>query len=145
MDVIHDMPWYCTADACKWPTDFGLSVSGLTAALGIGERLHKVAVAASAFHVIITSPYCRCGQTDAEICKQLGQPCRLMVDYYLGEVVAPSILGDIMPIATLRPMKHTLSFCSVQAVMLAQDKVLGRWPLWQSPCGLPDGVLLVVL
>jgi len=122
--------WTQTEDSYRWSVDPPLSDAGQQGATEIGNLVHNFAEESeSAFHVVITSPYLRCVQTAAEICRALGPGVRLLVDRSLGEVFGPSVLGEVEPSSPVRPMMETEATCHDYGAKLVH-RVIGTWPVW---------------
>lgn len=122
--------WVQTDDFRNWPFDPPLSDAGLEAARDTGQRMKDIAQSSSnQLHVIVSSPYFRCVQTAVEICLALGPKTRLLVDYSLGEIFGPTVMGPTVPQNPVRPMAHTLSYCRSRGVSI-HPRVIGKWPTW---------------
>ena len=129
--LFHGVPWCLMQDSKQWPYDPPLSDTGLVEAEELGEKLHRVVGELGAeLHVVITSPYLRCVQTAAHICKAFGKGTKLLLDNTLSEIYGPCIMGDEEPTNPVRPLQQSLDFCSAQGVNLEVRKILGQWPPW---------------
>mmetsp|Transcript_110880 Transcript_110880/g.357954 ORF Transcript_110880/g.357954 Transcript_110880/m.357954 type:complete len:869 (+) Transcript_110880:83-2689(+) len=127
--------WTQTDDFRNWPVDPPLSDAGMEAAGAIGQNLQALATgSATSIHVVVTSPYFRCVQTAVEICRVLGRGARLMVDWSLGEVFGPSVLGETEPSQPVRPAEETQAFCRSRGVKCI-SKTVGQWPRWPEDLG----------
>jgi len=127
--------WTQTDDFARWPTDPPLSDAGVEAADKVGAWLHDHAAASgSLIHVVVTSPYMRCVQTAAGICQALGSRVRLLVDYSLGEVFGPDIMGPTEPMRPIRPWEQTKAQCERRGI-LCHKAALGKWPRWPEDVG----------
>lgn len=129
--LLHGMPWCLTQDSKHWPYDPPLSDTGLVEAEELGVRLHRVLGELDAdLHVVITSPYLRCVQTAACVCKSFGKSTKLLIDNSLGEIYGPCIMGN-EPENPVRPLQQSTDFCLKHGVeSLEVRKVLGQWPAW---------------
>eukprot|EP00747_Dinoflagellata_sp_TGD_P116528 gnl/TRDRNA2_/TRDRNA2_172401_c0_seq3.p1 gnl/TRDRNA2_/TRDRNA2_172401_c0~~gnl/TRDRNA2_/TRDRNA2_172401_c0_seq3.p1 ORF type:complete len:511 (+),score=44.92 gnl/TRDRNA2_/TRDRNA2_172401_c0_seq3:59-1591(+) len=122
--------WTQTEDFETWPLDCPLSDAGRQEAQILGSKLHDFSEAQGApFHVVVCSPYYRCIQTAVEICKRLGDDCRLIVDREIGEVFGPAVLGPNHPRHHLRLRETGFDYCKQNGVN-CQRKPLGQQPTW---------------
>jgi phosphohistidine phosphatase SixA len=80
-------------------------------------------------HNIISSPYLRCVQTAAKICKELGQVSRIIIDYSLAEVRSPDTLGEAGRQETTRPFKDIQAYCKLHGVH-CRTETMGAMPAW---------------
>ncbi|CAJ1365438.1 unnamed protein product [Effrenium voratum] len=126
--LVQGLPWCLMQDSQQWPYDPPLSDAGLVAAEELGQKLQRTED--SELHVVVTSPFLRCVQTAALICRQV-RGTRLLIDNSLGEIYGPCIMGDQEPPRPVRPLTASSEFCSAQGVeCLEVGKLLGKWPLW---------------
>eukprot|EP00928_Gymnodinium_smaydae_P032665 TRINITY_DN23594_c0_g1_i1.p1 TRINITY_DN23594_c0_g1~~TRINITY_DN23594_c0_g1_i1.p1 ORF type:complete len:739 (-),score=153.29 TRINITY_DN23594_c0_g1_i1:182-2398(-) len=122
--------WLQTHDYARWPLDPPLSDDGALAAREIGRRLGDAAEAdGAAVHVVVSSPYFRCVQTAAEMCRELGPHVRLLLDFSLGEVYGPSVMGSEEPAGAVRSIEQVLAYCSARGVACLARSI-GTWPTW---------------
>ncbi|CAE7219836.1 unnamed protein product [Symbiodinium natans] len=119
-------------DSKQWPYDPPLSDAGLAASEQLGVKLHRAVCELGAeLNVVITSPYLRCVQTAACICKAFGKRTKLLIDNSLGEIYGPCIMQDEEPASPVRPLQQSADFCHSQGVTtLEVRKILGKWPVW---------------
>ncbi|CAE8631297.1 unnamed protein product, partial [Polarella glacialis] len=93
--------WFQSEDFKRYPYDPPLSDEGLEEAGQVAERVSNFLGAlpdSAKIHVVVSSPYLRCIQTAAAVCRRLGSSSvRLIVDLGLGEVYGPEIFGDLEP------------------------------------------------
>ncbi|CAJ1371154.1 unnamed protein product [Effrenium voratum] len=129
--LVQGLPWCLMQDSQQWPYDPPLSDAGLVAAEELGQKLQRTLKELdSELHVVVTSPFLRCVQTAALICRQV-RGTRLLIDNSLGEIYGPCIMGDQEPLRPVRPLTASSEFCSAQGVeCLEVGKLLGKWPLW---------------
>ena len=130
--LIQGMPWCLMQDSKQWPYDPPLSDAGLAASEQLGVKLHRAVCELGAeLNVVITSPYLRCVQTAACICKAFGKRTKLLIDNSLGEIYGPCIMQDEEPASPVRPLQQSADFCHSQGVTtLEVRKILGKWPVW---------------
>lgn len=122
--------WTQTEDFVRWPCDPPLSDLGLDGAQRIGRKLRACAEeCGSPLHVVVCSPYFRCVQTAAEICREFGPDVRMLVDHSLGEVYGPSVMGDIEPAGAARPIDQAIAYCNSRGVA-CETRTIGEWPTW---------------
>eukprot|EP00747_Dinoflagellata_sp_TGD_P159638 gnl/TRDRNA2_/TRDRNA2_177908_c1_seq2.p1 gnl/TRDRNA2_/TRDRNA2_177908_c1~~gnl/TRDRNA2_/TRDRNA2_177908_c1_seq2.p1 ORF type:complete len:317 (+),score=39.83 gnl/TRDRNA2_/TRDRNA2_177908_c1_seq2:55-1005(+) len=122
--------WAESEDARLWPLDVPLSDAGKMEAGDLGDKLRDFADDSNtSFHVVVTSPYFRCVQTAAEICKRLGSDSRMIVDRNLGEVFGPKVMGTRQPLGYLRPQHMRLKYCAENGVE-CQSRHIGQHPKW---------------
>lgn len=123
--------WVGSEDFHRWPIDPPLSAKGLETAQSLPDRLRNVAEGAGAdtYHVVVSSPYFRCIQTAVEICRGLGPQVPLLIDWELGEIYGPSVMGDREPVTSVRPFQRVKQYCASKRVNL-RPKPVGRWPQW---------------
>mmetsp|Transcript_81882 Transcript_81882/g.144897 ORF Transcript_81882/g.144897 Transcript_81882/m.144897 type:complete len:422 (-) Transcript_81882:47-1312(-) len=115
--------WCKSKDFADWPLDPPLSDKGLQNASTLGKHLKQLSSdVGSQFHIVLSSPYHRCMQTAATICKALGPDTRLLVDLSLGEVYGPGVLGDDEPRPPFVRFRHQPGSDGIRTV--------GRWPTW---------------
>eukprot|EP00929_Paragymnodinium_shiwhaense_P065606 TRINITY_DN32867_c0_g1_i2.p1 TRINITY_DN32867_c0_g1~~TRINITY_DN32867_c0_g1_i2.p1 ORF type:complete len:495 (+),score=82.62 TRINITY_DN32867_c0_g1_i2:56-1540(+) len=123
--------WTQTEDFLEWPLDPPLSDGGFESARTVGEKCQMLANDhGSRFHVVVTSPYCRCVQTAVEICATMGNDVRLLIDYSLGEVYGPSVLGQVEPTGLLRPASKLAAYLESRGVSRRKVPVVGETPRW---------------
>lgn len=123
--------WTQSEDFCRYPVDPPLSDTGLQAA---AEDTAQVVRAFASDHctqipIIVTSPYLRCVQTAAEICRELGPKARILIDRGLGEVFGPSIMGEVQPVCLVRPIDQIVQYCRELGVR-CMSRAIGEWPVW---------------
>eukprot|EP00429_Kryptoperidinium_foliaceum_P039613 CAMPEP_0176176672 /NCGR_PEP_ID=MMETSP0120_2-20121206/90492_1 /TAXON_ID=160619 /ORGANISM="Kryptoperidinium foliaceum, Strain CCMP 1326" /LENGTH=1030 /DNA_ID=CAMNT_0017514717 /DNA_START=86 /DNA_END=3175 /DNA_ORIENTATION=+ len=123
--------WTQTEDFLKYPMDPPLSDVGLEAAFEeTAQRIAKFAVENNArIPIVVTSPYFRCVQTAAQVCRALGPDVRLLIDNSLGEVYGPAVMGEREPISPTRPMDQIVQWCRSRGVK-CMSKTIGKWPEW---------------
>eukprot|EP00747_Dinoflagellata_sp_TGD_P023709 gnl/TRDRNA2_/TRDRNA2_130020_c0_seq1.p1 gnl/TRDRNA2_/TRDRNA2_130020_c0~~gnl/TRDRNA2_/TRDRNA2_130020_c0_seq1.p1 ORF type:complete len:837 (-),score=94.49 gnl/TRDRNA2_/TRDRNA2_130020_c0_seq1:2-2512(-) len=122
--------WTQTDDFRKFPFDPPLSDLGMEGAAEVASTIVQFAEqSGSTFHIVISSPYYRCIQTAAIICRKLGKDCRMMIDVSVGEVFGPSVMGEQEPSAPVRPAEHVFAECWNRGVAL-QKRRIGQWPTW---------------
>jgi len=87
----------------------------------------------SVFGIVVSSPYMRCVQTAAQVCRAGKLP--LLLDNALGEVYSPEIMGkDIEPDCVLRAPEEAARYCAALGVEL-RTRVIGQWPKWPETLG----------
>ena len=126
------VPWCLMQDSKQWPYDPPLSDAGLVEAEALGDKLQRaVSELCTELHVVITSPYLRCVQTAACVCKAFGKGTKLLIDNTLGEIYGPCVMGDDEPESPVRPLQQSLDFCSARGLNnLEVRRILGQWPAW---------------
>lgn len=128
--LVSGEPWALTPESWRWPLDPPLCDVGIAHAQRMGHSFANASIAqGSSVHVVISSPYLRCIQTAAEICKQLSPKCKLLIDSSLGEVFGPTIMGDIEPSCTVRPLEETLLGIKERGIQVV-FKPVGKPPQW---------------
>lgn len=129
--TVNGERWIQTEDFQLWgPTDPPLSDDGRVAAQEIGKRLYtSVEACDSQVHVVVSSPYLRCVQTAVEICRELGEGTRIILDHSLGEIYGPSVMGQDEPTGVTRPTELLLSYCHSHGVQ-CEEQGVGERPLW---------------
>lgn len=126
--------WCHSTDFLRFPADPPLSEHGFGEAEAIGRMVREwVKKRKGHMHNIICSPYFRCVQTAALICRELGPTTRLIIDFHLAEVQSPDILGEQMQACTTRPFEDIHAYCKAQGVHSITAPI-GKWPKW------PEGV-----
>lgn len=114
--------WCKTEDFTRWPSDPPLSDKGLELAEVLGHRLQAlVKERGSDVHIVLSSPYHRCIQTATAICQLLGNHVPLLVDFSLGEVFGPCVLGDSEP---------KFPYVRFRDSQPRNVKTAGSWPAW---------------
>jgi broad specificity phosphatase PhoE len=124
--------WYHTEDCRRFPADPPVSEHGLREAEAIGQVVHDwVKECSDQLHNIISSPYLRCVQTAAKICKELGPTSRIIIDYCLAEVHSPDIVGEAggKEGGTTRPFKDIQVYCKLHGVR-CREATMGAMPAW---------------
>lgn len=122
--------WTDSQDGRTWPLDPPLSDTGLDQAENLARDIHDFAASrGSEFHVVISSPYLRCVQTAAILCKKLGPSVRLLVDHSLGEVHGPEVMGADKPHAPIRPAAVGRGYCRSLGVR-CESHLIGQRPEW---------------
>jgi len=138
--------WAMSEDFLDWPLDPPLSDKGARGARETAEMLRYLLEINEICGLrIVCSPYRRCVQTAAHICKALLRPSmeqehvliqqalaenmRFVIDYSLGDVYGPSIPGADEPIAPVRGMEETVNYCQGLGVTV-EPKAIGEWPVW---------------
>jgi broad specificity phosphatase PhoE len=122
--------WYHAENNLGCSVDPPLSDHGLEEAEAIGHVVHDwVREREDYMCNIISSPYLRCVQTAVKICKELGSTSRIIIDYSLGEVRSPDILGAAGKEETTRPLQDILSYCKLHGVYCS-DATIGTMPAW---------------
>eukprot|EP00930_Biecheleria_cincta_P040784 TRINITY_DN27933_c0_g1_i1.p1 TRINITY_DN27933_c0_g1~~TRINITY_DN27933_c0_g1_i1.p1 ORF type:complete len:555 (-),score=74.72 TRINITY_DN27933_c0_g1_i1:236-1900(-) len=122
--------WTGSKDGRTWPLDPPLSDSGHDQAQVLATDIQNFAAQrGSEFHVVISSPYLRCVQTAAHICKQLGPNVRLLVDQSLAEVHGPEVMGAEKPRAPIRTAAVGREFCRSLGVCCV-SRPIGQAPEW---------------
>jgi hypothetical protein len=124
--------WTRSDDCKKFPLDPPLSDDGVTHAMKIGQQLHRVAIEKDVvLHSVVTSPYLRCIQTALEVCVQLGADTNLIVDYSLGEIYGPCVMGTNKPNGKhlVRDTAHIIQLCRSRGVTCDLQHI-GKWPRW---------------
>eukprot|EP00933_Yihiella_yeosuensis_P041451 TRINITY_DN35842_c0_g1_i1.p1 TRINITY_DN35842_c0_g1~~TRINITY_DN35842_c0_g1_i1.p1 ORF type:complete len:617 (-),score=132.02 TRINITY_DN35842_c0_g1_i1:305-2155(-) len=124
--------WLASEDFCSHPVDPPLSDEGMIGAEEVANQVAKFVEATEGgqIHVVVSSPYLRCLQTAAAICRHLGKEVRLMVDLGLGEVYGPEVFGDNEPATVIRTpekLKEHLPGVDIESVF---EMSIGRWPTW---------------
>lgn len=122
--------WSDSQDGRMWPLDPPLSDTGLDKAEDLARDIQEFAAhRGSEFHVVISSPYFRCVQTAALVCKRLGPSVRLLVDHSLGEVHGPEVMGLNRPHAPVRPAAVGRDYCRSLGVR-CESQAIGQRPEW---------------
>eukprot|EP00930_Biecheleria_cincta_P068581 TRINITY_DN5612_c0_g2_i1.p1 TRINITY_DN5612_c0_g2~~TRINITY_DN5612_c0_g2_i1.p1 ORF type:complete len:657 (-),score=79.04 TRINITY_DN5612_c0_g2_i1:376-2325(-) len=122
--------WTESEDYFMWPLDPPLSDAGHTEAAGLGDHIHDFAKRkGSVFHVIISSPYLRCVQTAVKICQKQGPGVKILLDYSMGEVYGPSVMGEVQPQRLLRSFDEAKSYCLSHGVDCVSCAI-GEQPTW---------------
>lgn len=122
--------WTATEDFSQWPLDPPLSDAGHTQADGLGDHIKAFAAGkGSEFHVVISSPYLRCIQTAARICKRLGPDVKMLVDQSIGEVYGPSVMGEVQPHCQVRAFAEAEKYCRSLGVDVVRCAI-GSPPAW---------------
>lgn len=123
--------WSQSDDFKLHPYDPPLTSAGQKQARKVGESLLKRATDDNSFHIVVTSPYLRCVQTAIEICQEFGAHVPLLVDYEMGEIYGPCIMGEKQPeaILTRRSWEFLSEYCAQRNVKM-RNKPVGKWPEW---------------
>lgn len=123
--------WSQTDDFLRYPVDPPLSDAGLLAAAeDTAQVIRGFALEhQTQMHIIVTSPYMRCVQTAAEICREFGPKARILIDRSLGEVYGPSIMGETEPPVLVRTVDQIVQYCRTLGVR-CMAKAIGEWPKW---------------
>eukprot|EP00930_Biecheleria_cincta_P007422 TRINITY_DN108639_c0_g1_i1.p1 TRINITY_DN108639_c0_g1~~TRINITY_DN108639_c0_g1_i1.p1 ORF type:complete len:465 (-),score=73.30 TRINITY_DN108639_c0_g1_i1:180-1574(-) len=131
--------WTRSSDCQRWRFDPPLSDDGELGALETAAVVKGfVEKAGSSIDIVVTSPYLRCVQTAATICKALGEETRLMIDSSVGEIFGPSIFGETEPQNNhLRPPSDLFQECERRGVKKYCPRQLGEAPSW--PEDVHDG------
>lgn len=128
--LVNGSWWHRTEDFAQWPTDPPLSDNGVEQAQEMGREVRMFAEQAGAqIHVIVTSPYWRCIQTSAEICRELGESTKVLIDRTLGEVYGPSVMGNSEPHDSVRPISEAFRYFKDRGVCY-EHKSIGKNPEW---------------
>lgn len=127
---INGQRWTQTEDFRQYPMDPPLSDAGIEGAKEVGQQVADFADSEGVpVHTVISSPYFRCVQTAVEVCIKLGPHIRMIIDWSLGEVYGPSVMGAFEPLHAIRPMDATLRYIAYKGVTCVQ-KAVGKWPTW---------------
>lgn len=120
--------WHQSQDFRRFTNDPPLSEHGLGEAEAIGQVVHDwVKERNDQVTNIICSPYLRCVQTAAKICKELGPATRIIIDYNLAEVQSLDIVGDGSEAQVTRPMEDIQAYCKLHAVR-CRETTMGAMP-----------------
>eukprot|EP00746_Dinoflagellata_sp_MGD_P085956 gnl/MRDRNA2_/MRDRNA2_34006_c0_seq1.p1 gnl/MRDRNA2_/MRDRNA2_34006_c0~~gnl/MRDRNA2_/MRDRNA2_34006_c0_seq1.p1 ORF type:complete len:427 (-),score=55.90 gnl/MRDRNA2_/MRDRNA2_34006_c0_seq1:446-1726(-) len=120
------LEWLNSAEFEQCAGDPPLSVQGIQRAKSFGESL-RCGISTKGFEkiVVISSPYLRCVQTAAEICRCF-DGSSMYIDYQLGERWHPEVVGEK---PALQPCLQARNWCEEQGITLRGDP-LGSWPQW---------------
>jgi broad specificity phosphatase PhoE len=133
--LVEGTSWALSQESWQWPLDPPLSDIGVANAQQLGRDLALAAKSqGSHVHTVITSPYLRCIQTAAEICRQLHYKCNFLIDISLGEIFGPTVMGDIEPTNPVRPFDEIIQAYKLEGLDI-QCKPQGRLPHWPESLG----------
>eukprot|EP00928_Gymnodinium_smaydae_P087479 TRINITY_DN7173_c0_g1_i1.p1 TRINITY_DN7173_c0_g1~~TRINITY_DN7173_c0_g1_i1.p1 ORF type:complete len:449 (-),score=54.87 TRINITY_DN7173_c0_g1_i1:54-1400(-) len=124
--------WTQTEDYARWPQDPPLSDEGVSNAHEVAADILAYAQKHdSQFHVIVSSPYCRCLQTALAIREALGTTTRLLVDASLGEIYGPTVMTDPQGGSVVRFQGHQEELPKATKIALPERVgIVGEWPKW---------------
>merc|ERR1719428_2234020 len=126
-DCVWDSaPWSLSTEFQKWPGDPPLSDDGIKHAKEVGESLSSNDEIKDLQHIIvISSPYLRCVQTAAEICRSFNKSS-IVIDNQIGEIWHPEVVGHKKEV---RPHAQCKKLCKEKGIEIKGDP-LGLWPSW---------------
>lgn len=128
-----------TQDYAQYPFDPPLSDDGERGALELAQEIKVCAQRReTTIHVVICSPYLRCAQTAAVICRELGPSTILMFDQSCGEIFGEAIFGPTEPEVVHRDFASVVEDCEARGVTRIAPASVGTRPCWGGET-LPDG------
>merc|ERR1719428_1123481 len=127
-DCVWDTtPWLFSTEFQQWPGDPPLSTEGIEHAKEVGEHLREKDQMKNLQHIIvISSPYLRCVQTAAEICRSFGRSS-IFIDNKIGEIWNPDVVGESG--CAIRPLTEGVKWCKERGIAI-KGEPLGSWPVW---------------
>lgn len=131
-------PYVHTQEYAQYPFDPPLSDDGERGALELAQEIKLCAQKReTTIDVVICSPYLRCAQTAAVICRELGPSTILMFDQSCGEIFGEAIFGPTEPEVVHRDFASVVEDCKARGVIRIAPMCVGTRPCWGET--LPDG------
>lgn len=135
MDQADPQSWFTSEASQEYPFDSPLTARGRKQAMDFANEL---LACHGSFSLVVTSPFLRCIQTAAEVCKVLG--VALCVDSDLGEIFCPEYFGKYdLPGPNIRSNVEIASLIppGIEVVGLSYGHLdmLGKGPQWPEVNG----------
>jgi len=131
-------PYVQSEEYEQFPFDPPLSDDGEAGAIETAHSIKNfVDQHDTTIHVVVSSPYLRCVQTAASICRVLGPSTILMFDASCGEIFGPSVISKEQPEHVYRDFNTILEECKARGVHRVAPVCVGTQPQW--PETIPEG------
>mmetsp|Transcript_803 Transcript_803/g.2234 ORF Transcript_803/g.2234 Transcript_803/m.2234 type:complete len:541 (+) Transcript_803:90-1712(+) len=131
-------PYVQSEESLEHPFDPPLSDDGECGALETAQNIKEfVERHDTTIHVVVSSPYLRCAQTAATICRVLGPSTILMFDESCGEIFGPSVISKEQPERVRRDFAAVVEECKARGVNRIAPALVGTHPQW--PESIPEG------
>lgn len=131
-------PYVQSEDYAQYPFDPPLSDDGERGALELAQEVKACTERLeTTIHVVIASPFLRCAQTAAVICRELGPSTILMFDESCGEIYGQAIFGPTQPDVVHRDFASVVEDCKARGVTRIAPVCVGSKLHWGET--LQDG------
>lgn len=131
-------PYVQSEDYAQYPFDPPLSDDGERGALELAQEVKECTERLeTTIHVVVASPFLRCAQTAAVICRELGPSTILMFDESCGEIYGDAIFGPTQPDVVHRDFSLLVEDCKARGVTRIAPVCVGSKPHWGET--LQDG------
>lgn len=124
-------PYVQSEDYAQYPFDPPLSDDGERGALELAQEVKACTERLeTTIHVVIASPFLRCAQTAAVICRELGPSTILMFDESCGEIYGQAIFGPTQPDVVHRDFASVVEDCKARGVTRIAPVCVGSKLHW---------------